>query len=86
MSQLMAFVASCFRRLVMVWTLWPNVLPVYRLGSVLQGLGFCHGDFLEGGQHVGMSCLLPFLPFLSLGFPLLFSVTKVTGGCLDHLV
>ena len=70
----------------MVWTLWPNVLPAYRLGSVLQRLGFCHGDFLEGGQHVGMPCLLPFLPFLSLGLPLLFSVIKGIGGCLDHLI
>ena len=61
----------------MVWTLWPNVLPVNRLDNVLQRLRFCHGASLEGGQHLGMPCLFPFLPFLSLGFPLLFSVIKL---------
>ena len=70
----------------MVWTLWPNVLPVYRLGNVLQGLGFCHGASLEGGQHLGMPCLSPLLLFLGLGLLLLFSVIKGIGGCLDHLI
>ena len=35
MCQLTAFVASHFRRLVKVWTLWPNAPPVYRLGICL---------------------------------------------------
>ena len=38
---------------------------------------------MEGGQHWGMTCLVPFLHFLGLGFPLLFSVIKGIGGCLD---
>ena len=37
----------------------------------------------EGGQHLGMPCLFPFLPFLGLGLLLLFSVIKGIGGCLD---
>ena len=76
------------RRLVMVWTLWPNALPVYRLGIclVLQGLGVCHRASLEGGQHLGMPCLFPSLPRLGLGLPLLFSIIKGIGGYLDHLI
>ena len=70
----------------MVWTLWPNVLPVYRLGSVLQGLGVCHRASLEGGQHPGMPCLFLSLLFLGPGLLLLFSVIKIIGGCLDHLI
>ena len=53
---------------------------------VLQGLGVCHRASLEGGQHLGMTCLFPFFPFLSLDLPLLFSVIKGIGGCLDHLI
>ena len=69
----------------MVWTLWPNVLPVNRLDNVLQRLRFCHGASLEGGQHLGMPCLFPFLPLLGLVL-LLFPVTKGIGGRLDHLI
>ena len=67
-------------------TLWPNALPVYKLGIclVLQGLRVCHRASLEGGQHLGMPCLFPFLPLLGLGL-LLFSVMKGIGVCLDHL-
>ena len=36
-------------------------------------------------DELGMPFLLPFLPFLSLGLPLLFSVMKGIGGCLDYL-
>ena len=90
MSQLMACVASRFR-LVTVWTLFG---PMPRLSTdqafvlclVLQGLGVYHGASLEGSQHLGMPCLFPFLPFLSLGLPLLISVIKGIGGCLDHLI
>ena len=90
MSQLMAFVASHFRRLVMVWTLFG---PMPRLSTdqafvsclVLQGLGVCHRASLEGGQHLGMPCLFPLL-LLGLGLLLLFSVIKGIGGCLDHLI
>ena len=53
---------------------------------VFQGLGVCHKASMEGGQHWGMTCLVPFLHFLGLGFPLLFSVIKGIGGCLDHLI
>ena len=89
MAQLMAFVASHFR-LVMVWTLFD---PMSRLStdqasvSCLdrQGLRVCHRASLEGSQHLGMSCLFSFLPFPGLGLPLLFSVIKAIGGCLDHL-
>ena len=68
-------------------TLWPNALPVYKLGIclVLQGLRVCHRASLEGGQHLGMPCLFPFLPLLGLGLLLLFSVMKGIGVCLDHL-
>ena len=89
MSQLMAFVASRFRRLITVWTLFG---PMARLSTdpafvsclVLQGLGVCRGASLEGGQHLGMPCLFPSLPLLGLGL-LLFSVIKGIDGCLDHL-
>ena len=91
MSQLMAFVASYFRRLVMVWTLFgpmPHLSTDEVFGSylVLQGLRVCHRASLEGDQHWGMTSLLPFLPYLGLGFPLLFSVIKGIGDCLDHLI
>ena len=70
-------------------TLWPNALPVsdqaFVSCLVLQGLRDCHRTSLEGGQHLGMPYLFPFLPFLGLGLPLLFSVIKSIGGCLDHL-
>ena len=90
MSQLMTFVVSHYRRLFRVWTLWPNILPVYRLGIypclVLQRLRVFHRVSLEGGQHLGMPCLFSFLPLLGPGLPLLFSVIKGIGGCLDHLI
>ena len=81
MSQLMAFVASRSRRLVMVWTLFG---PMSRLSTdqasvlclVLQGLGVCHRASLEGGQYLGIPYLFPFIPFLGLGLLLLFSVIK----------
>ena len=53
---------------------------------VLQGLGVCRRASLEGGQHLGMPCLFPFLPLLDFGLLLLFSVIKGIGGCLDHLI
>ena len=53
---------------------------------VLQGLRVCHRVSLEGGQHLGMPCLFPYLPLLGLGYLLLFSVMKGIGGCLDHLI
>ena len=40
----------------------------------------CHRASLEGGQHLGMTCLFPFLPLLGLGLLLLFSVIKGIGG------
>ena len=91
MSQLMPFVASRSRRLVMVWTLFG---PMPRLSTdqafvsclVLQGLRVCHRASLEGGQHLGMPCLFLSLPLLGLGLLLLFSVIKGIGGCLDHLI
>ena len=91
MSQLMAFVASLSRRLVMVWTLFG---PMPRLSTdqasasclVPQGLRVCHRASLEGGQHLGMPCLFLSLLLLSLGLLLLFSVIKGIGGCLDHLI
>ena len=75
----------------MVWTLFG---PMPRLSTdqafilclVLQGLRVCHRASLEGSQHLGMPCLFPSLPFLGLGFLLLFSVIKGIGGCLDHLI
>ena len=91
MSQLRALAASRFRRLVTVWTLFG---PMPRLSTdqafvsclVLQGLGVCHRASVEGGQHLGMPCLVPSLPLLGLGLLLLFSVIKGIGGCLDHLI
>ena len=74
----------------MVWTLFgPNVPPVYRLGICLVSCpsrtrGF-HRASLEGGQHQGMPCLFPFLPFLGPGLPLLFSVVQ-RYWWLDHLM
>ena len=41
---------------------------------------------MEGGQHLGVTYLFPFFPFLDLGFPLLFTVIKGIGSCLDHLI
>ena len=91
MSQLMAFVASCSRSLVTVPTLFG---PMPRLSIdqafvsclVFQGLRVCHRASLEGGQHLGMPCLLSSLLLLGLGLLLLFSVIKGIGGCLDHLI
>ena len=89
MSQLMAFVVSHLRRLVTVWTLFgpmPHLSTDQAFVSCLVLQGVCHRASLEGGQHLGMTYLFPSLPFLGLGFPLLFSVIKSIGGCLDHLV
>ena len=75
----------------MVWTLFgpmPHLSTDQASASclVLQGLRVCHRASLLGGQRLGMLCLFPFLPFLGLGLPLLFSVIKGIGGCLDHLI
>ena len=75
----------------MVWTLFgpmPNLSTDQAFVSclVLQGLRVCHRASLEGDQHLGMPCLFPLLPSLDLGLPLLFSVIKGIGGCLDHLI
>ena len=91
MSQLMAFVASCSRRLVSVWTLFgpmPHLSTDQAFVSflVLQGLGVCHRASLEGGQHLGMACLFLSLLLPGLGLLLLFSVIKGIGGRLDHLI
>ena len=90
MSQMMAFAASCFRRLASLGTLWPNIPPVYRLGiclvPVLQGLRVCHRASLEGSQNLGMPCLFPSHPFLGLGLLLLFFFIKDIGGCLDYVI
>ena len=71
-------------------TLLPNASPVYRLGICLVPCPSRTQDLirasLEGGQHLGMPYLFPFLPLLGLGLPLLFSVTKGIGGCLDYLI
>ena len=77
MSQLMEFVASHFMRLDMIWTFFGpmSCLPTdYAFASclVLQGLEVCHRASLEGGQHLDMPYLFPFLPFLGLGLPFLF--------------
>ena len=69
----------------MVWTLFANVPLVYRLGICLMPCPL-RTQSLHGGQHLGMPCLFPFLPFLGLGLLLLFSVIKSIGGCLDRLV
>ena len=91
MSQLIAFVASHFWRLVMVWTLFGPISCLsidytFALCLVLQRLRMCHRASLEGDQHLGMPCLFPFLPLLGVGLPFLFSVIKGIGGCLDHLI
>ena len=75
----------------MVWTLFG---PMPRLSTdqafglclVIQGLGVCHMASLEGGQHLGMTCLFLSPLLLGLGLLLLFSVIKGIGGCLDHLI
>ena len=90
MSQLMAFVASRSRKLVMVWALFgpmPHLSTDEASVSCLvpQGLGVCHRAYLEGGQHLGMPCLFLSL-LLGLGLLLLFPVMKGIGGCLDHLI
>ena len=82
MSQLMAFVASHFRRLITVWTLFGPMPHLYTdlafaLCLVLQDFGVCHRASLEGSQHLGMPYIFPSLPLLGLGFLLLFSVIKV---------
>ena len=65
-------------------TLWPNVLPVYRLGICLipcpLGTQRLPQDFPGGQPASGHALSLSFLPFLGLGLPLLFSVTKVLGA------
>ena len=64
------------RRLVTVWTLF-GPMPLVSTDQafvsclVLQGLEVFHRASLEGGQHLGMPCLLPSLPFLGLGLLLL---------------
>ena len=63
----------------MVWMLFG---PVFHLSTdytfaLCLRLGVCHRASLEGGQHLGMPCLFPFLPFLGLGLPLLFSIIKM---------
>ena len=75
----------------MVWTLFgpmPRLSTDLAFASCLvhQRLGVCHRPSLEGSQHLGMPCLFPSLPFLSLGLPCLFSVIKGIDGCLDHLI
>ena len=90
-AQLIAFVASHLRRLAIVWTLFdpmPCLSTYYAFASglVLQALGVCHRASLEGGKHLGKPCCFPLIPFLGLGLPLLFSVIKGIGGCLDHLI
>ena len=75
----------------MVWTLFgpmPHLSTDQAFVSclVFQGLGVFHKASLEGGQHLGMPCLLLFLPFLGFGLLLLFSLIKGIGGCLDHLI
>ena len=63
----------------MVWTLLSPMSHLSRLGICLMGS-------LEGSQYLGFPFLFPFLPFLGLGLPLLFSIIKGIGGCLDHLI
>ena len=53
---------------------------------VLLGHGICHRASVEGGQHLSIPCLFPFLPFLGLGLSLPFSAIKGIGGYLDHLI
>ena len=75
----------------MVWTLF-GPMPLMSTDQafvsclVLQGLEVCHRASLEGSQHLGMPCLFPFLPFLGLGLPFLFSVIKGIGDFLEHLI
>ena len=66
----------------------PGCLQIRHLPHALsfKELGDCHRASLEGGQHLGMPCLFPSLPFLGLGLLLLFAVIKGIGGCLDHLI
>ena len=55
----------------MVWTLFGPMshlatdkafaMPKNNLCLVLQGLRVCHRASLEGGQHLVMPCLFPFL-------------------------
>ena len=75
----------------MVWTVFGPMSclaadQAFASCLVLQGLRVCHRASLQGGQHLGIPCLFPFLPFLGLGLPLLFSIIKGIGGCLDHLI
>ena len=75
----------------MVWMLFGPVFHLstdytFALCLVLQGLRVCHRASLEGKQHLVMPCLFPFLPFLGPGLPLLFSVIKGIGDCLDCLI
>ena len=91
MSQLMVFVASRSRRLVTVWTLFgpmPHLSTdqAFVLCLVPQGLGVCNRASLEGGQHLGMPCLVLSLLLVGLGLLLMVSVIKGIGGCLDHLI
>ena len=65
----------------MVWTLF---------GPMPQALSFKDLGFAIGLPWRVASiwaCLVsPFLPFLGLDLPLLSSVIKGIGGCLDHLI
>ena len=74
----------------MVWTLFgpmPTCLQIRHVSCLVpQGLEVCHRASLEGGQQLGMPFLFPFFPFLGLGLPLLFSIIKGIGGCLNHLI
>ena len=46
-SWLMAFVASCFKRLALIWTVWPNVLPVH-IRHLFYALSFKDSGFAIG--------------------------------------
>ena len=65
-----------------------NVLPFYKLRTCFRlcpsRIKVCYRASLEGSQYLGMPCLFPYLPLLVLGLPLLFSVIKGIGCCLDH--
>ena len=84
MSQLMASVASRFRKLVMIWTLFgpmSHLSTDQASGSCLvpQGLGVCHRASLEGGQHLGMPCLFLSLLLLGLGLLIMIRYWWLTG-------
>ena len=74
--QLMAFEASHLETCHSLDTVWPNVLPFYKLHTCFllcpSRIKVCYRASLEGSQDLGMPCLFPYLPFLGLGLPLLF--------------